>query len=390
MHATKASKRLASLTAGVLVITGFAAASSSAAVVPISLVKADKFAVTTTGGITNTGISTINGNLGLTQTISYSDTGLLTVKGDYHFGDADALAAASDVNLAYSAAVAETPTVAIAPELGGVTLTPGIYSSATGFTNNGVLTLDAKNDPNALFVFQTPLTLNTGAASKINIINGGQACNVNWQVGTTTSLGAATDFKGNILGKGNFVSAAGSVVTGRVLINGGNVALNGTQITIPNCKKFDLDEKKNLANGGGAYRSTMGKANFNVEVSGTNQNGTFSNIAGKLTWNVDRAWKFKGNVTTYAVDAAGLATVTGTGSLSYYSKYVPKKSDGRWLNAATGTVSFTAKFARDLRPDGTLGKIKTFAIGFTGTPVTGVPSLPVLGTPISITGGGDD
>ena len=133
----------------------------------------------------------------------------------------------------------------------------------------------------------------------------------------------------------------------------------------------------------------MGKANFNVEVSGTNLNGTYGNISGKLTWNVDRAWKFKGDVTTYAVDAAGNTTVTGTGSLSYYSR-ATSKSDGRWLNAATGTVSFTSKFARDLRSNGTLGKIKTFAIGFTGTPVTGVPSLPVLGTPIPVTGGGDD
>lgn len=387
MHASKASKRFATLTAGVLAIVGFAAASSSAAVTPISLVKAKDFAVTTTGGIINTGTSTISGNLGLTQTISYLDTGSLTLKGDYHFGDVEALAAASDVNLAYSAAVSESPTVAILPELAGVTLTPGIYSSAAGFSNKGILTLDAQNNPNAIFVFQTPLALNTGASSKINIINGGQACNVNWQVGTTISLGASTDFKGNLLGKGNFVSAPGTVVSGRLLINGGNVSLNGTQISIPNCKKYDFSEKRNIANGGGSYLSTMGKANFNVQVSGTTVNGSYSNIGGNLTWNVDKAWKFKGNITTFNVDATGMANVSGTGSLSYYSR-ATTKSEGRWINAVVGTVQFNSRFTGEKRSDGTLGRLKTFAIGFTGSPVAGVPSLPILGSLVPITGGG--
>ena len=75
------------------------------------------------------------------------------------------------------------------------------------------------------------------------------------------------------------------------------------------------------------------------------------------------------HVTSYAVVDNGLTTVTGSGSLSYYSS-ATSKSDGRWLNATTGTVSFTSKFAPDLRSNGTFSKIKTFAIGFTGTPVT--------------------
>ena len=392
MHAKIASKRLAALSAGLVLVAGVTAAASSAAVVPINFNKADKFAVTTTGGITNVGQSTINGNLGLTSVITYSDTGLLTLKGEYHFGDANAVNAAADVASAYNQALAETPTVVIAPELGGVTLTPGIYSSATGFTLNGTLTLDAQNNRNAQFIFLTPLAITTGANSKVNVINGLQACNVTWQVGTTSTLGAGSDFKGNLLGKGNFTSAAGSMVAGRVLISGGSVALNATQITVPNCKKYDDDSNKpkNLANGGGAYRSNVGRANFNVQVSGTSLNGVYSNIGGHITWNVSHTWKFMGDVNTYAVDAQGVTTVTGNGSLYYFLPKNNKGEDGRWVNATTGGASFTSKFARDLKSDGTLGKIKTFAIGFTGTPVNGAPVLPVLGTLLPVTGGGED
>ena len=382
-----AMKRTATLLVGLLAFSGLTIAASSAAVTPISFNKASDFAITTTGGFVNSGSSIVEGNLGLVQTISYTDTGLLTLKGDYHFGDAAAVSANTDVVAAYAAAVAETPTVAIASELGGVTLTPGIYSSATGFTLNGILTLNAQNDPNAIWVFQTPLTIATGAASKVNLINGGQPCNVNWQVGTTSTLGAGTDFKGNLLGKGNFQSATGTSITGRVLINGGNVSLATTNITVPKCKKVEI-EKKNLANGGGSYRTAAGRNTFNLQVSGIANNGTFTDISGHLVWNVDRAWKFNGDVTTYSVDATGIATVTGTGPLYYYSK-IYKGKDGRWANSATANVIFTAKFARDLRSDGTLGKIKSFAIGFTGTPVTGVPQLPVLGALTPLTSGGN-
>ena len=71
--------------------------SASAAIVPVTLGKAGNFAITSTGGFTNTGLSSINGDLGLTGTLSYIDSGLATLKGDYHFGDSSAVASALEV-----------------------------------------------------------------------------------------------------------------------------------------------------------------------------------------------------------------------------------------------------------------------------------------------------
>ena len=383
----KNAGRLAVLTASALVVAGLTAASSSAAVVPVSLAKANSFAVVVGGGIANVGQSTIVGDLALTPVINYSDTGLLTLKGDYHFGDAAALNAQAAVTAAYNVAASETPSVTAASELAGQTLLPGIYSNAVGLSINGSLNLDAQNNPNALFIIQTPLALLTGAASHVNLLNGAQACNVFWQVGTTSTLGAGSDFKGNLLGKGNFVSNAGSVVLGRVLIGTGSVSLNATSISRPQCKDIDVKSAGNLLNGGGSYVSQYGNTSFNFDLKGSDLgNGTFTNVDGKVTWTTAKGWMFKGTPTAYSY-TNGVGTITGTGNLTYFSS--PKKGkDGRWVSATTGAANFTIKYTRVTNANGTLGKVNTFAIGFTGTVIAGVPQLPALGALVQVKGGG--
>ena len=89
--------QIAVITAGALAIAGLSVAGSSAAVTPISLVTTNNFGLVAGGGLVNTGNSTITGDLGLAAVISYSDTGLLTLKGAYHFGDTAAIAAQSNV-----------------------------------------------------------------------------------------------------------------------------------------------------------------------------------------------------------------------------------------------------------------------------------------------------
>ena len=388
MNKGQTLKRFAVVTAGALAIASLSAATSNAAVTPISLGKASNFALVVGGGLTNAGQSSIKGDLALTPVISYSDSGLLKVNGDYHFGDSDAVTAQSDATTAYNAATSETPTVVVPVELAGQTLLPGIYSNPAGFNINGVVNLDAQNNPNALFVVQTPLALTTGAASKINLLNGAQACNVFWQVGTTSSLGAGSDFKGNLLSKGAFVSAAGTVISGRVLISQGSAALNSTQIMVPECKKVATPPTNNLGTGGGSYVSQYGNTSFSFSVKGTDLgNGTFTTIGGKVIWSTNKGWKFSGTPVTYTY-VAGVGTIAGTGYLSYYSS--PKKGkEGRWLNAATGVVNFTLKYTKVLNSNGTFGKVNTFAIGFSGTPIAGVPTLPTLGSLVKVKGDGD-
>lgn len=381
--------RLATLAIAALVITTLTTTSSNAAVVTISLGKASSYALIAGGGIINNGQSKINGELGISPLISFIDNGLLAVKGDYHFGDPGVIAAQADVTAAYNIAVSETPTVTVPVELGGQTLLPGIYTNVSGFTINGTLNLDAQNNPNALFIIKSPVALTTGASSKINLLNGAQACNIFWQVATTSSLGAASDFKGNLLGKGAFTSAAGTSVQGRVLIGTGSITLNSTEITRPECKVVKMPTATNFGTGAGSYKSQYGNSTFNFVLKGTDAgNGTYSNVSGRAGWNVTKNWNFTGLPTAYTY-SAGVGTITGTGTLLYYSN--PKKAkSGRWLNATTGPVNFTIKYTRLMNSNGSFGKVDTFAIGFTGTQAPGSPTLPVLGALVKVKGSHDD
>ena len=106
-----------------------------------------------------------------------------------HAADAVALQAKSDLTTAYDDAAARTPTATAPADLGGCTLTPGVYKSASSLELTGTLTLDAQGDPNAVFVFQAGSTLITASASRVELVNGAQPCNVFWQVGSSATLG---------------------------------------------------------------------------------------------------------------------------------------------------------------------------------------------------------
>lgn len=161
-----------------------------------------------------------------------------------------------------------------------------------------------------------------------------------------------------------------------------------TSISTPGCKKYDLNESKNILSGGGSFKSASGKGSVSLEVKGTNLNGTYGNISGKVEWNVDRTWKFKGVISAYSVDTAGVSSVSGTGTLSYYAP-TEKKDERGWVNAVTGPLTFSAIFTREVKSNGSLGRINKYSIGFAGVKSAIAPTLPVLGTLISLTGKDD-
>lgn len=220
----------------------------ASAATAISLGQASNFAVLAGGGISNTGATTIQGDIGLYPTVNYSDSGTVVLSGLYHFGNATAIGAKTDLATAYASAVAAAPSSVFTADLGGQTLVPGVYSNPTGLGVTGTLTLDAQGNPNAIFILQTPASLNTAASSQINIVNGGQACNVFWQVGTTTTLGANSDFKGTILTNLNFTSGASAKVLGRILSLGGSVALNANSIIKPSCTANKVETRVQITN----------------------------------------------------------------------------------------------------------------------------------------------
>jgi len=217
----------------VVALVGGAAAAPTA----VSLGAADSFAVLAGSGITNTGPTTISGDLGTYPLTSITGASSLTVTGTNHGGDAVTQSAKTDLVTAYNAVAGEGPPSPIVADLAGQTLTAGVYNSASSIGLSGSLTLDAGGNPDAVFVFQAGSTLTTGPGSNVVLIHGAQSCNVYWQVGTSATLGTYSTFRGTILALSSITVTTGVTVDGRVLARNGAVTLDTDTITRSTCSR---------------------------------------------------------------------------------------------------------------------------------------------------------
>jgi hypothetical protein len=193
----------------------------------VNLGAADNFAVLAGSTLTNTGLSVLNGDLGLSPGSSVTGFPPGTVSGTKQVTNTIALQAQTDLTAAYLSAAGRTPVLPIGTQLGGATLNTGVYNSADGtFGLTGTLTLNAQGDASAVFIFKTASTLITAGASVVSLINGAQPCNVFWQVGSSATLGTTSTFKGNILALTSATLTTGANVEGRVLARNGAVTLD--------------------------------------------------------------------------------------------------------------------------------------------------------------------
>ncbi len=153
------------------------------------------------------------------------------ITGVQNLGNAVAAQAQIDLTTAYNtlAGMPCSPSNAIVADLGGTTKPAGVYCTATGIGVTGTLTLDGGGDPDATFVFQAGSELTT--AGDIVLINGAQAKNVWWQVGSSATLGTASQWQGNILALSSITLVDTTTLLGRALARNGAVSL-GTSNTI--------------------------------------------------------------------------------------------------------------------------------------------------------------
>jgi hypothetical protein len=154
------------------------------------------------------------------------------ITGATHLGDAAAATAQNDLTTAYNALAGLACGTTVTPaDLGGRTLAPGVYCAASSMAVTGTVTLDGQGNANALFVFQMGSTLTTGTTANIALINGAQAKNVFWQVGSSATLGTGTTFRGNILALTSITLVTNATMLGRALARNADVSL-GTNNTI--------------------------------------------------------------------------------------------------------------------------------------------------------------
>jgi uncharacterized repeat protein (TIGR01451 family) len=153
---------------------------------------------------------------------------------------------------AYNDAAGRTPATSVSGDLGGRTLTPGAYNSASSLGLTGTLTLDAQGDPNGVFIFQMGSTLITASASQVVLTGGAQAANVFWQVGSSATLGTNSTLSGNILALTSITATTGATIHGRALAINGAVTLDSNTITdlFPALTITKIANASNIAPGG--------------------------------------------------------------------------------------------------------------------------------------------
>ncbi len=187
-----------------------------------SLGTAGNFAVLGSSTVTNTGATNVTGDLGVSPGSAVTGFPPGTISGTIHGDDAVAVQAQQDASVAYTNIAGQSCTDNLTgQDLGGKTLTPGVYCFDTTAQLTGTLTLDGQGNPNSVFIFQIGSTLTTASNASVVFSNEANAYNGFWQVGSSATLGVDTSFAGNVLAYASITTTTG------VVTNGGLYALNG-------------------------------------------------------------------------------------------------------------------------------------------------------------------
>jgi type VI secretion system secreted protein VgrG len=210
-----------------------------AAQLPVALNSAGSFTVLAGSTVTNTGPSIVNGNVGLNPGSAVTGFPPGGIVGTLNVDNGPAVSAEADLTTAYNNAAGRTSVPSavgnVSGNLDGQTLMPGLYNSTStlGLGVGGVLTLNGQGNANAVFIFQVASALTTGSGSRVVLINGANAANVFWQVGSSATLGTYSVFQGTIMAYASVTLTTGATLNGRALAENAAVTLDSNSMVNP-------------------------------------------------------------------------------------------------------------------------------------------------------------
>ena len=224
------------LATGLTVLAVILGGGSARGAVPLGT--ATSFAVLANTTITNTGATTINGDVGLYPGTSVTGFGTVTRSGALHVGNAVAQQALIDAGAAYGDLQSRTPCMDLTGQVLGQTvgtaadpLLPGVYCFASSAQLTGDLYLSGGGE----YIFRIGSTLTTASGSRVILQSGAEACNVYWAVGSSATLGTNSQIAGTIIANVSITANTGAVVDGRLFALTGAVTLDANTIGATAC-----------------------------------------------------------------------------------------------------------------------------------------------------------
>jgi len=203
--------------------------------VPVPLASTASYAILASSTVTSTGATSVTGDLGLSPGTSVTGFPPATITGTQNITTPGAAAAEANLTIAYNNASSRSNcAVTVAGNIGGQTLTPGLYKSTSSLAiSSGDLTLSGGGNPNGVFVFQVASALTTTSGRTVILTDGAQAGNVFWQIGSSVTLGTTSVMKGTVMAHDSISMLTGSVLNGRAFAETGEVSLAGSTIVVP-------------------------------------------------------------------------------------------------------------------------------------------------------------
>lgn len=207
-------------------VIGLVVSQSIAGATIISLGTASTFGVLGASAVTSTGPSIVNGDVGVSPLTSITGFPPGTIIGIIHSNDVAANLAQADAQQAYNDLGGLAVTTNLTGlDLGGRTLTTGVYNFDSAAALTGNLTLSGPGS----FVFLIGTTLTTGAASMVSL-SGADASNVFFRVGSSATLGSSSTFVGTIIANTSVTATTGANLQGRLIALNGAVTLDSNNI----------------------------------------------------------------------------------------------------------------------------------------------------------------